>query len=86
MLAELVTPHPRGIQALFIRIFYRYCRMKVPLESLQSMVRCMICNKKHRPAKMVVLEEDEKRTALYLSCDGCGTASLVFFRSARWAL
>ncbi|OGI21357.1 MAG: hypothetical protein A2808_01690 [Candidatus Moranbacteria bacterium RIFCSPHIGHO2_01_FULL_55_24] len=27
---------------------------------------------------MVVLEEDEKRTALHLSCDGCGASSLVF--------
>lgn len=57
--------------------------MKMPLENLQSLVRCMVCNKKHRPRKMLVLEEDDKRTALHLSCDVCGTSSLVFLSQGQ---
>lgn len=60
--------------------------MKVPLDNLQAMVRCMVCNKKHQPKAMVVLEEDEKRTALHLSCDGCGTASLVFLSLGQFGV
>lgn len=52
--------------------------MKMPLENLQSIIRCPVCNKKYRPTKMLVLDEDEKRTTLHLACEGCGAASMVF--------
>ncbi|MDD2766744.1 MAG: hypothetical protein PHH40_03205 [Candidatus Moranbacteria bacterium] len=52
--------------------------MKMPLENLQSIIRCPVCNKKYKPAKMLVLDEDEKRTTLHLSCTDCGASSMVF--------
>jgi len=52
--------------------------MKMPLENLQAIIRCPVCNKKYRPAKMLVLDEDEKRTTLHLSCTDCGASSMVF--------
>lgn len=52
--------------------------MKLPLENIQSLIRCPVCNKKYRPVKMLVIEEDEKRTTLHLSCEHCGAATLVF--------
>lgn len=52
--------------------------MKMPLENLQSIIRCPVCNKKYRPTKMLVLDEDEKRTTLHLSCVDCGASSMVF--------
>ena len=50
----------------------------MPLENLQSLVRCPVCNKKYKPAKMLVLDEDDKRTTLHLTCDSCGASSMVF--------
>lgn len=50
----------------------------MPLENIQPLIRCPVCNKKYRPAKMIVLDEDDKRTTLHLSCDGCHASTLVF--------
>jgi len=52
--------------------------MKMPLENLQSIIRCPVCNKKYKPTKMSVIDEDEKRTTLHLSCTDCGASSMVF--------
>lgn len=60
--------------------------MKMPLENLQSLVRCMVCNKKHRPRKMIVLEEGADRTTFHLSCDDCGTASLLFLSQGQMGI
>jgi hypothetical protein len=51
--------------------------MKLPLENLQSLVRCLICNKSQHAKKMIVLDEQEKKTTLHVVCDDCGGASLV---------
>jgi len=60
--------------------------MKMPLENLQSIIRCPVCNKKYRPAKMLVLDEDEKRTTLHLSCTDCGAASMVFVSMGQFGI
>lgn len=52
--------------------------MKMPIENLQAIIRCPVCNKKYRTTRIVVLDEDEKRTTLHLSCEGCGASSMVF--------
>jgi transcription elongation factor Elf1 len=60
--------------------------MKMPLENLQSIIRCPVCNKKYRPTKMLVLDEDEKRTTLHLSCVDCGAASMVFVSMGQFGV
>lgn len=52
--------------------------MKLPLENIQSLIRCPVCNKKYRPAKMMVIDEDDKRTTLHMTCESCGAATIVF--------
>ncbi|MDP2837656.1 MAG: hypothetical protein Q8O53_00050, partial [Candidatus Moranbacteria bacterium] len=52
--------------------------MKLPLENIQPLVRCPVCNKKYRTMKMLVLEEDDKRTTLHMTCESCGAAAIVF--------
>jgi hypothetical protein len=52
--------------------------MKLPLENIQSFVRCPVCNKKYRPAKMLVIDEDDKRTTFHMTCEGCRAATIVF--------
>jgi len=52
--------------------------MKMPIDNLQSFIRCPICDKKYRPAKILVLDENEGRTTIHLTCEGCGVASMVF--------
>ena len=51
--------------------------MKLPLENLQSLVRCLACNKSQHLKKMVVLDEEEKKTVLHVVCEECGGSSLV---------
>lgn len=51
--------------------------MKMPIENLQSLIRCPVCDKKYRPAKMLVLDEDDKRTTLHLTCADCAATTMV---------
>jgi hypothetical protein len=51
--------------------------MKFPLENLQALVRCIACNQSKSARKIVVLDEQEKKTTLHVVCDQCGGASLV---------
>lgn len=60
--------------------------MKMPLENLQSIIRCPVCNKKYRKNCMLVLEEDEKRTTLHLACESCGAASMVFVSMGQFGV
>ena len=60
--------------------------MKMPLENLQSLIRCPVCNKKYRPAKMLVLDEDDKRTTLHLACESCGASSMVFVSMGQFGV
>jgi hypothetical protein len=52
--------------------------MKLPLENIQSLIRCPVCNKKYRSMKMLVIEEDEKRTTLHMTCESCSAATIVY--------
>lgn len=52
--------------------------MKLPLENIQSLIRCPVCNKKYRSTKMLVIDENDKRTTLHMACEGCGAATIVF--------
>ncbi|MEK9151528.1 MAG: hypothetical protein AAB547_02760 [Patescibacteria group bacterium] len=60
--------------------------MKMPLENLQSIIRCPVCNKKYRRALMLVLDEDDKRTTLHLSCADCGASSMVFVSMGQFGI
>ncbi len=50
----------------------------MPLENIQPLIRCPVCNKKYRQGKMLVIDEDEKRTTLHLTCEGCSASTIVF--------
>ena len=52
--------------------------MKLPLENIQSLIRCPVCNKKYRSMKMLVIDEDDKRTTLHMTCEGCSASTIVF--------
>lgn len=60
--------------------------MKTPLENLQSIIRCPVCDKKYRKTLMLVLDEDEKRTTLHLACESCGAASMVFVSMGQFGV
>ncbi len=53
--------------------------MKQPLlDNLKSLIHCPVCNKEYRPAKMLLLNQEEKRTTLHITCEACHTSSLVY--------
>lgn len=52
--------------------------MKLPLENIQSLIRCPVCNKKYRSTKMLVIDEDDKRTTLHMTCESCSASTIVF--------
>lgn len=52
--------------------------MKLPFENIQSLIRCPVCNKKYRSTKMLVIDENDKRTTLHMTCESCSAATLVF--------
>lgn len=52
--------------------------MKPNLENLKALVHCPACNKEYRPAKMLLLDQQEKRSTLHLTCEGCGVSTLVY--------
>ena len=48
------------------------------MENLKPLIRCPVCQKKYEPGKVILLSEDDKKTALHLTCESCGISSLVF--------
>lgn len=58
----------------------------MPFDNLQSMIRCPMCDKKYQPAKVLVLDEDEARTTIHLTCGGCGVASMVFVSLGQFGI
>jgi transcription elongation factor Elf1 len=60
--------------------------MKMPLENLQSLIRCPVCNKKYRSNRILVLDENEKRMTLHLTCESCGASSMVFVSMGQFGV
>lgn len=52
--------------------------MKPLLDNLKSLIHCPVCNKEYRPAKMLLLGQEEKRSTLHITCESCHASSLVY--------
>jgi transcription elongation factor Elf1 len=52
--------------------------VKPNLENLKALVHCPVCNKEYRPAKMLLLDQEDKRSTLHLTCESCGASTLVY--------
>ena len=59
-------------------VFSSLVFMKMPFDNLQAVIRCPVCDKKYLPTKILVLDEDEGRTTIHLTCESCGAASMAF--------
>ncbi|MEP7162855.1 MAG: hypothetical protein ABI747_03775 [Candidatus Moraniibacteriota bacterium] len=45
---------------------------------MKPLIHCPVCNKEYRPAKMLLLDQEEKRSTLHLTCEACGASTLVY--------
>ncbi|TXH07360.1 MAG: hypothetical protein E6Q06_03145 [Candidatus Moraniibacteriota bacterium] len=52
--------------------------MKPNLENLKALVHCPVCSKEYRPAKVLLLDQEDKRSTLHLTCESCSASSLVY--------
>lgn len=52
--------------------------MKPNLENLKALIHCPVCSKEYRPARMLLLDEADRRSTLHLTCESCHASSLVF--------
>jgi transcription elongation factor Elf1 len=52
--------------------------MKPNLENLKALVHCPVCSKEYRPAKILLLDQEDKRSTLHLTCEHCGASTLVY--------
>ncbi len=52
--------------------------MKPNLENLKALIRCPVCGKEYRPAKMLLLDQEDKRSTLHLTCESCAASTLVY--------
>jgi hypothetical protein len=52
--------------------------VKPDLENLKSLIHCPVCSKEYRPARMLLLDQEDKRTTLHLTCEACGASTLVY--------
>jgi len=52
--------------------------MKPNLENLKALIHCPVCSKEYRPAKMLLLDQEDKRSTLHLACENCRASSLVY--------
>jgi DNA-directed RNA polymerase subunit RPC12/RpoP len=64
---------------LFFLLFELFlASMPLPLEQLEPLARCPVCNKKHRRGlRMLPVAEEDKRTMLHVTCEHCGGKTLV---------
>ncbi len=52
--------------------------MALPLEQLEPLARCPVCNKKYRHGRhLFPVAEEERKTTLHLTCEHCGGKTLV---------
>lgn len=52
--------------------------MKPNLENLKALIHCPVCTKEYRPAKMLLVDQEDKRSTLHLTCEACRASSLVY--------
>jgi len=52
--------------------------VKPNLENLKALVHCPVCSKEYRPAKVLLLDQEDKRSTLHLTCESCSASSLVY--------
>jgi transcription elongation factor Elf1 len=60
--------------------------MKPSINNLENLVKCPICNKKYGQAKILVLEENDSKTTLHVTCGNCKISSLVFISSGKMGI
>lgn len=60
--------------------------MKTPINNLENLIRCPICSKKYGRTKALILEEENNKTTLHLTCDSCKLSSLVFISSGKMGI
>ena len=56
--------------------------MKLNLENLKALIHCPVCSKEYRPAKMLIIDQEDKRSTLHLTCESCRASSLVYVSMA----
>jgi transcription elongation factor Elf1 len=60
--------------------------VKTPLDNLKPLIHCPACNKEYRPAKILLLDQEEKRSTLHLTCDSCGASTLVYVSLSQYGV
>jgi len=60
--------------------------MKTSVNNLESFVNCPVCNKKYGQAKILVLEENNSKTTLHVTCGSCKISSFVFISSGKMGI
>ena len=60
--------------------------MKPSVNNLENLVKCPICNKKYGQAKILVLEENNNKTTLHVTCGSCKISSLIFISSGKMGI
>ena len=60
--------------------------MKMPIENIQPLLRCPVCNKKYKPAKILVLDETDKCTTLHMTCGNCSSSSMIFVSMGQFGI
>lgn len=51
--------------------------MRLPLEQLRSFVNCPVCDAKTKHIRIAVVDEEEERLTLHVSCGRCGVNSFA---------
>jgi hypothetical protein len=60
--------------------------MHIPLENMQSFLGCPVCTQKNQPTKVVILEEDAKRTILHLTCGTCSASAIISISMGQFGI
>ena len=52
--------------------------MKMPINNLEYLTKCPLCNENYNQVEALVLEEKENRTTFHMTCRKCKSAMIVF--------
>lgn len=58
--------------------------MKNPINNLEHLTKCPVCNNKYGQVKALVLDEEDNRTTFHVTCDSCKTSALVFISISQF--